>query len=82
MRWRKPTCGRCLRLGRPCEYAGTPKSRVKRLEEKIQNLESEIAALRSNPTPPIHDTGGTEIYANSRIPGWPFCLSLRWFGAL
>ncbi|KAF8338871.1 uncharacterized protein EI90DRAFT_3117944 [Cantharellus anzutake] len=64
----RPTCGRCLRLGRPCEYAGTPRSRVKKLEEKIQNLESEIAALRSNPAPPIQDEKGTEAYASSRIP--------------
>ncbi|KAF8338876.1 uncharacterized protein EI90DRAFT_3039513 [Cantharellus anzutake] len=64
----RPTCGRCLRLGKPCQYAGTPRARVKKLEETIQSLESEIAALRTNSSPPIHDAGPTETYSSSRIP--------------
>ncbi|KAF8338866.1 uncharacterized protein EI90DRAFT_2423788 [Cantharellus anzutake] len=55
----RPTCGRCLRLGKSCGYARTPSDRVKQLEEAVESLESKVAALRSTPTSPIHDTGGT-----------------------
>ncbi|KAF8328901.1 uncharacterized protein EI90DRAFT_1488879 [Cantharellus anzutake] len=72
----RPTCGRCLRHRKLCGYAEeTPRARVKRLEETIQSLESEIAALRSNSSLPIHSAGGTESHLSSRI-SWLATLPL------
>ncbi|KAF8328456.1 uncharacterized protein EI90DRAFT_1579433 [Cantharellus anzutake] len=66
----RPACGRCRRLGKSCEYAEeTSRARVRRLEEIIRSLESEIAALRyNNRTSPIHGVEGARAYLGSPSP--------------
>ncbi|KAF8324270.1 uncharacterized protein EI90DRAFT_2347768 [Cantharellus anzutake] len=74
----RPMCGRCLRLGKPCEYAeGTPRARVRKLQETIDSLESEIAALKS-----IQGSGGIETYSNLRSARPAILPQLKWMQEL